>query len=157
MLTGRYLYNSDSAAAASVFTDRHQQYWYGTWTHIFNPAVLHEFRFTYGTRINHEMSKGLSQDWPTKLGLKGLPDDAFPQLAAAGFANLGAGTQERRQFPIRQYQLVSQTSWILSRHSLKFGAEMRPSMNYAIFRPTISGDSQSRHAVGNRHAAEGHE
>ena len=148
--TARYLYNSDNARALSVFpdpvadtktnTDRHQQYWYGTWIHIFSPAVLHELRFTYGTRINHEMSKGLDQGWPTKLGLKGLPDDAFPQFSAAGFTALGASTQERRQFPISQYQILSQTSWIRSRHSLKFGAEIRPSMNYEIFRPTISGD-----------------
>ena len=149
-LTVRYLYNSDNARASSVFpnpqtdtktdTARHQQYWYATWTRIFSPAVLHELRFTFGNRINHEQSKGLGQDWPSKLGLKGLPDDAFPQFAAAGFAAMGASTQERRQFPIRQTQLVSQTSWIRGRHSIKFGGEVRPSMNYEIFRPTISGD-----------------
>ena len=33
-------------------TDRHQQYWYATWTHIFSPAVLHEFRFTFGNRVS---------------------------------------------------------------------------------------------------------
>lgn len=149
-ITARYLYNSDNLRAASVFpnpvadiktdTDRHQQYWYGTWTHIFTPVVLHEFRVTYSNRINHERSKGLGQGWPAKLGLKGLPDDAFPRFSAAGFQVLGASTQERRQFPISQYQLVSQTSWVRGRHSLKFGGEMRPSMNYEIFRPSISGN-----------------
>jgi len=138
-VTARYLYNSDNGRAVSVFpdpvadtknnTDRHQQYWYGTWTHIFTPTLLHEFRFTFGNRINHEYSKGLGQNWPSKLGLKGLPDDAFPQFAAAGFTQLGASTQERRQFPIRQYQVVSHTSWIRSRHAVKFGGEARPAMN----------------------------
>ena len=149
-LTVRYLYNSDNARALSVFpnpvadtkndTDRHQQYWYGTWTHIFSPAVLHEFRFTFGNRINHERSKGLGQEWPSKLGLKGIPDDAFPRFSAAGFTAMGSSTHERRQFPIQQYQVVSQTSWIRGRHSVKFGGEIRPAMNYELFRPSISGD-----------------
>src|SRR5207247_3574151 len=118
-ITVRYLYNSDNARAASVFpepaadtktdNDRHQQYWYATWTHIFTPALLHEFRFTYGTRINHEMSKGLGQSWPSKLGLKGLPDDACTLFSAAGFTALGASTQERRHFPTRPHQLARQT------------------------------------------------
>jgi hypothetical protein len=149
-ITARYLYNSDNGRASSVFpnpvsdtktdTDRHQQYWYATWNHVFSPALLHELRFTFGTRINHEKSKGFGGEWPSKLGLQGIPDDAFPLFNAAGFVQLGAGTHERRQFPIRQYQFVSQTSWVRGRHTLKFGAEVRPSMNYEIFRPTISGN-----------------
>ncbi len=149
-ITARYLYNSDNTDGVSVFPNRaadtatdsrrHQQYWYGTWTHIFSPAILHEFRFTYGRRINHQYSRGMGQNWPSKLGLKGVPEDAFPRFAAAGFTALGASTQERRQFPIQQYHILSHTSWVRSRHSIKFGVEIRPSMNYEIFRPTISGD-----------------
>ncbi|MBI4873115.1 MAG: carboxypeptidase regulatory-like domain-containing protein [Acidobacteria bacterium] len=148
-ITARYLYNSDNTTGVSVFpnraadtagdTLRHQQYWYGTWTRIFTPALLHEFRITYGRRINHQLSRGFGGNWPSKLGIKGVPDDAFPQINAAGFTDLGAGTQERKQFPIQQYQLVSNASWILRRHAIKFGGEIRPSMNYEIFRPTISG------------------
>ena len=151
-VTGRYLYNSDNTDGVSVFPDRaadtatdtrrHQQFWYGTWTHIFTPALLHEFRFTYGHRINHEYSRGLGQNWPTRLGLKGVPDDAFPRFRATGFTNLGAGAHERKQFPIQQYHILSHTSWLRSRHSIKFGVEIRPSLNYEIFRPSISGDLQ---------------
>lgn len=148
-ITARYLYNSDNTNGRSIFpnrvadtvtdADRHQQFWYGTWTHIFSPAVLHEVRFTYGTRINHQYSRGLNGNWPSTLGLKGVPDDSFPHFAAAGFTALGSTSQDRQQFPIKQYQFVSNTSWIRDRHAIKFGGEMRPSYNYEIFRPTISG------------------
>jgi len=149
-VTARYLYNSDNTRGVSVYpnrvadpnldANRHQQFWYGTWTRIFSPAILHELRYTYGTRINHAYSRGLGGNWPSQLGLSGLPDDAFPQFGAAGFANLGSASQERRQFPIRQHQIVSNTSWIRNRHTFKFGGELRPSLNREIFRPSISGD-----------------
>ncbi|MBI3281280.1 MAG: TonB-dependent receptor [Acidobacteria bacterium] len=148
-LTARYIYNSDNTDGVSVFPNRaadtnadarrHQQFWYGTWTHIFSPALLQEIRFTYGNRIYHQYSRGFGEGWPSRLGLKGVPDDAFPRFSAAGFTALGAGTQERRQFPIQQYHILSHTSWVRGRHSLKFGAEIRPSMNYEIFRPSVSG------------------
>lgn len=148
-LTVRYMYNSDNTNGVSVYPNRaadptgdavrHQQYWYGTWAHIFTPALLHELRVTYGRRINHEISRGLGGGWPSKLGLKGLPDDAFPEMKAAGFVNLGDNTQDRQQLPIEQYDIVSNTSWVHGRHSVKFGAEIRPSMNHEIFRPSISG------------------
>ncbi len=148
-LTARYLYNSDNTSGVSIFpdraadtaadTERHQQYWYGTWTHIFTPAFLHELRFTYSNRINHQFSRGFGGNWPSKLGIKGVPDDFFPQIVATGFTNLGAGTQERNQFPIQQYQIVSNASWVHDRHTVKFGAEIRQSMNRETFRPSISG------------------
>jgi hypothetical protein len=52
---------------------------------------------------------------------------------------VGAANQERRQFPIEQYQIVNNLSWVRGKHSFKFGAEIRPSYNYEINRPTASG------------------
>lgn len=149
-ITARYLYNSDNTSGVSVYpnraadtaadTLRHQQYWYGTWTHIFTPAFLNELRYTYGRRINHQFSRGFGGQWPSALGLTGVPDDSFPRISAAGFVALGASTQERKQFPIQQHQIVSNASWVRGKHTFKFGGEIRPSLNYEIFRPSISGD-----------------
>jgi len=148
-ISARYMYNSDNASAASVYANpsadtvadnlRHQQYWYGTWTRILTPNLINEFRGTYGNRINHSHSKGLGENWPSKLGIKGVPDDAFPQFTPAGYANLGSGSQDRRQYPIEQYHFVNNTSWIRSKHSVKFGAEVRPSYNVETNRTLISG------------------
>ena len=78
-------------------------------------------------------------DWPSKIGIKGVPDNAFPQIIATGFTNLGSDAQERRQFPIEQYQFVENLSWVRGRHAMKFGAEVRPSRNYESNLPTASG------------------
>ncbi len=145
----RYMYNSDDTLNTSVFpnpaaetntdTKRHQQFWYGAWTRIVSPALINEFRFTYGNRINHAFAKGLGGGWPGKLGLRGVPDDAFPQFGASGYVNLGSSSQERQQFPIEQFQFVNNLSWIRGRHSWKFGMEARQSLNYEVNRPTASG------------------
>ncbi len=145
----RYLYNSDDrdftspfperAADTNTLARRHQHYFYAGYTRLIRPTVLNELRYTYSDRINHEQSFGLGGGWPAKLGLRGVPDDAFPTFTVAGFATLGAGTHERRQFPIRQHQLVDNLSITQGRHTLKAGVEVRPSFNFEVNRPSVSG------------------
>lgn len=149
-LTGRYIYNSDDVLNTSVFPEpgtetnndnkRHQQFWYGSWTRVFTGSLVNELRFTYGNRVNHAYAKGLGGNWPSKIGIKGVPDDAFPRIAATGFTDFGSNNQERRQFPIQQYQMVNNFSWLRGRHALKFGGELRSSYNYEVNRPSASGD-----------------
>ncbi len=148
-VSGRYLYNSDDTSLTSVFPERgadtdniairHQNYFYGSWTRTITSSLVNDFRMTYSNRVNHAQSLGLGQPWPTRLGLRGVPDGAFPQFSAAGFTAIGSGNQERRQFPIEQYQFVNNLSWIRGTHSFKLGAEIRPSTNYEVNRPTPSG------------------
>ncbi len=145
----RYLYNSDDREYTTVFPNkvaetntpafRHQNYYYLGWTHVFSPTVINEFRYTYSNRINDERSYGLGEPWPSRLGLKGVPDGAFPQFNVAGVTALGAGTHQRAQFPIEQNQYVNNLSMSRGRHSLKMGAEFRQSLNYEENRPSISG------------------
>lgn len=145
----RYLYNSDNLGFTSVFPDiaaetltpalRHQNYFYGAYTRVISPTIVNEVRYTFADRINHEQSFGLGGDYPAQLGLTGVPGGAFPQFNVTGVTVLGAATHERRQFPIRQHQLVNNLSVTRGRHSLKFGAEWRPSFNYEVNRPSISG------------------
>jgi hypothetical protein len=148
-ISGRYLYNSDDTAPTSVFSEpgadtiggtvRHQNYFYGSWTRTFTPSVVNDFRMTYSNRVNHAYALGLGGNWASTFGLRGVPDGAFPNFAAAGYTALGSSSQERRQFPIEQYQIVNNLSWVRGKHTLKFGGEVRPSMNYEINRPTAAG------------------
>jgi hypothetical protein len=148
-ITGRYLYNSDNQFETSVFPEpaadtvtdalRHQNYFYVGYTRTFGSAWINEVRYTYSDRINHTVSPGLGGGWPTTLGLRGVSDEAFPRITIAGMAALGAATHERRQFPIRQHQFVDTLSYVRGRHALKTGAEVRPSFNYEVNRPSISG------------------
>src|SRR6266545_2315626 len=98
-----------------------------------------DHNFTERDRFNHETSFGLGEPWPSRLGLKGAPDGAFPQINVAGVTTLGAGTHERRQLPIQQRQFVNNLTVTRGRHALKMGAELRESLNFEINRPSISG------------------
>ncbi len=148
-LTFRYLYNSDDVLNTSVFPEpaadtlsdtlRHQHYTYLSYNRIFTPTLLNELRFNYGNRINWAITKGVGGGWPTKLGIKGVSDNAFPQINVTGLQGLSSGAQERRQFPIQQYQIVNNLSWVKNRHSMKFGFEWRPSLNFETNLPTVSG------------------
>jgi hypothetical protein len=145
----RYMYNSDNldftpiladiAASTDVRALRHQNFYYATYTRVINPTVVNEARFTFGDRINHTQSYGLNGGWPSQLGLRGVPDDAFPRINVAGMAALGASGQERRQFPIRQFQYIDNLSWNFGRHMLKAGVEFRRSNNYEVNRQSVSG------------------
>jgi hypothetical protein len=145
----RYLYNSDNLGFTSVFPIlaaetntaalRHQNYFYVGYTRVVSPTIINEMRYTYSNRINHEQSYGLGEPWPSRLGLRGVPDEAFPQITVAGITTVGAGTHERRQLPIEQHQFVNNISITRGRHALKAGVEIRPSFNFEINRPSVSG------------------
>jgi len=119
--------------------DRRAFSYLASYMHNFSAAMINDFRFNWQPRRFHSISLGLGEGWPTKLGLRGVQDLAFPTVAAAGYTNLGAGTHERIQIPIHDSHLVNAVSWFKGSHSLRFGGEIRLSRNVDDFRPAISG------------------
>ncbi len=148
-LTGRYFFNggptrnssvyADPAADSRTGADNSQHYVYGSWTRTISASTVNDLRFTYIRRSFHSISAGLGGGYPTKLGLKGVPDNAFPQFTAAGFSNLGTNAQERQQYPIEQHQVVDNVTKIVASHTLKFGVEARRSRNHEFNLQTVSG------------------
>ncbi|MGH9665588.1 MAG: hypothetical protein ACRD9L_14280, partial [Bryobacteraceae bacterium] len=120
----------------------HVSIYHAAWTHVFGPAKVNDLRFEYGNRLNHTQVAGTGQDYAAKLGLQRVPANAFPNFAPAGYTGLGSTGQERRQYPIVQYQLVDDYSWILGKHAIKFGGEMRRSRDHEVNLPTPSGSFQ---------------
>ena len=107
-------------------------------THNVTPNLFTDIRFSFAHRIWHRRSAGLGSDIVDRIGLKGVPAEAFPAIRITGVAALG-NSGERRQFPIRQQQFVNNWTWIRGSHILKFGGELRRSRNYEINRPIIAG------------------
>src|SRR5260370_36200024 len=60
--------------------------------HNFTSSLLNDFRYEWQPRHFYNLSLGLGQGWPDKLGLKGVSSRAFPRVTAAGFSHLGPGT-----------------------------------------------------------------
>jgi hypothetical protein len=140
-LTGRFIYTSDNETAVSVYPVpaadptqdpiRHQKFYYGAWTRILSAAKVNDLRVTIEDRFFHNSPKGFGGDWVDKLGLRGVPNQAFPALNATGFVGLGQ-PQDRLQFPIRQFQFSDNFNWIHGRHAVKFGGEGRRMSNTDI-------------------------
>ena len=107
--------------------------------HNFSPTVVNDFRFNYQPRRFHNASRGLGEGWPTKLGLKGVDDRAFPRVNVTGFSSLGATTHERIQMPIRDTHIVDAVSAFRGAHSLRFGGELRLVRNVDEFYQFVAG------------------
>ncbi|HTM51196.1 MAG TPA: carboxypeptidase regulatory-like domain-containing protein [Bryobacteraceae bacterium] len=145
----RYLRNSDNRFNASIYpeaaaetvtdTPADQSYLFASWTRTVSPSVVNDLRFNYGTRGADARSKGLDGNWPSKIGLRGVPEDAFPQVSAAGFAGLGAGTHRRYSRPFTNLQFVDNVSWIRGHHAFKAGGDVRQSGVTDWLRQSISG------------------
>lgn len=146
----RYIFTNGSSSNKSVYPNKgadpyqpsisQDNIGYAQWIHTLSPSLVNDLRFAFETRINHQLSDGVGGDYPTKLGLDGVSNNAFPYIAPAGFSPLGSTGQERRQYPINQYQLVDDVSWLLGRHSIKVGAEVLRSMDHEVNLSTASGD-----------------
>jgi len=145
----RYIFLNGSSSNRSVYptkgADPYQpsvsqdNIGYAQWIHTLSPTIVNDLRFTFETRNNHQLSDGVGGEYPTRLGLTGVSNNAFPYIAPAGFSPLGSTGQERRQYPINQYQLVDDVSWLRGRHSIKIGAEIRRSMDHEVNLSTASG------------------
>jgi outer membrane receptor protein involved in Fe transport len=143
------VYPLNGAGDPTNYALNQTQYAYSSWTHVLNPTQVNDLRFTFNDRVFHNLSEGLGGDYPSKLGLQGVPDTAFPQFSPSGYSGLGASQQERLQDPIQQEQIVDNFSWTRGRHALKFGFEARRSFNQDILMSSVSGSfSFSPQATG---------
>jgi hypothetical protein len=148
-ITGRYMFNRDNTNVISpfpdpgpdptTFNDANQKSGVVDWIHSINPSTVNDFRVNIASRVAHAMSAGVGGGYPEKLGLKGVSNNAFPNIQTAGMTAMGNTNQERQQYPIDQQQFVENISTLRGRHSLKAGFELRRSRNFEINLPTASG------------------
>ena len=94
--------------------------------YVFSPSLVNQFLLGYSRRFRTEASNGLGQDWPQKLGLKGVANTTFPCIKFIGtdyqdiLNNCGDS-----QFADNVYQVNDSVSLVRGKHTLKFGGELR--------------------------------
>ncbi len=133
------VYPNGGAGNTASWADRWAMRIFATWVHTISSTQVNDFRFAYNDRLYHQESAGLGGNYPSKLGVKGVSDNAFPQFSPAGFSGLGSGSQERVENPIRTWQYIDTYSWNRGRHAIKFGGEVRRSFHGDIQLKTGSG------------------
>ncbi len=109
------------------------------WIRNFRPTVINDLRFNWQPRFFNFLSTGLGDGWPTRLGLRGVDDRAFPRVNSNGYAALGNDNHERIQQPIWDMHIVDGLSWFRGKHAYKIGGEYRWGRNVDIANGQISG------------------
>ncbi len=94
--------------------------------YTFTPSVLNHFLMGFSRRWRGELSNGIGQNWPSKLGLTGVQNTTFPCIKFHGtpydsvLNNCGDS-----QFADNVFQFADAVSWVRGKHNLKFGGELR--------------------------------
>ncbi|HWB99158.1 MAG TPA: TonB-dependent receptor [Bryobacteraceae bacterium] len=108
-------------------------------THIFSPRVVNEFRAGYtrlrSERLQFNSTENLSQE----IGLPGIPytsgNGGLPRFDISGLTSFGSSTyQPTREFE-NVFHFIDNVSVVSGRHTMKFGAEWKPIVNFSILQP----------------------
>ena len=111
-------------------------------THIFSPRIINEFRAGY-TRLRTERLQFNSGDnLSAQIGIPGVPytqgNGGLPRFdisGAGGVQSFGSATyQPTREFE-NVFHFIENVSVIKGRHTMKFGAEWKPIVNFSILQP----------------------
>jgi hypothetical protein len=98
------------------------------WT--INAHWLNHFGFGYNRLLNSNNSASFGQDWPSKIGLNGVAETTFPQIAFTGTTVQGGsltqlGRSNAGNEPNGSYIVQNDTTWIHGAHNIRFGVEVR--------------------------------
>ena len=124
----------------------------GSWITNIRPALINDFRFSYGNRYNLVEAAGTTSGKNKEFGIKGVDQERFARITVTGYSTLGIATAQKRiQTPILTQQIVDTLTWVKGRHQIKTGFEFRYSRNQDVNTPTGGGVF----AFGNRATGEG--
>ena len=100
-------------------------------TRTFSSSIVNEFRFGHNRFFNtFGRELALVRDVVSELGIPGLvapPPEAWgiPEISILGFSGFGDSTEGPYTNRNRVYEFSDNVSWMLGRHSLRFGGAMR--------------------------------
>ena len=99
-----------------------------TYTHIFAPTVINEFRGALTRLGSHERNFNSGHDYTAELGLPSTVQDSFytgyPRVVSRDYATLGDSSNVPNQAIVNVYQWGDTLTWVRKQHLLKFGGEI---------------------------------
>ncbi len=113
-----------------------------SWTHLFSPPVVNEFRLGYN-RVNAQRLQLNSDKTSEQIlgypgGFPGVPNvpqnGGLPQMYFSDMSTIGSPTFLPSHEIQNTYSLLDNLSWTRGKHSLKFGTEIRTE-EFTIFQP----------------------
>ncbi len=99
-----------------------------TYTRVFGPALVNEFRVGFVRMRDHEQSNYAGQNIDSQLGLPAAvaPPQlfGFPSFTVLNLATVGDSTSLPLDFTVNNYEAADSVSWVHGRHLLKFGGDV---------------------------------
>jgi len=125
--SGNFLNNARSVAIAE--------------THIFTPRVVNEIRLGYNRNRSERLQFNSDKNLSAQFGIPGIPFSAnnggLPQFSISDLTSFGSSEYQPTVEVQNVYQFVEALSWVTGRHTLKFGADIRPRVDFTILQPPV--------------------
>ena len=93
-------------------------------THTFTPSLVLDLRYAGSNRTNEVHGAGYGSQVVKKIGLKGVPEESFPDTTIAGIQAIG-NSRNTFNYPVPQHQVVGSLTVVRGNHFFKFGGEVR--------------------------------
>jgi hypothetical protein len=97
------------------------------YTRTVSPSILNELDFSILRQDRSIQHESVGGNWPEKLGLKGVDQEAFPAFQPSGYAALGAVTIPYRKSTGQAYLVSETVNYTHGSHFVKAGGSYRRS------------------------------
>ena len=118
----------------------------GSETHIFNPNLVNEFRFSYNWGSFSNLQENANTNESATLGLGGIPFGAgfpenggLPSVTVSGIQAFGTHGFDPSIKKQNLYQILDNVTKIVGNHSLKFGVAFQSIRSSSLSPPTSRG------------------
>jgi hypothetical protein len=110
------------------------------WTHIFSQRLVAEARVGYNRLAIFRLHEDRDRDVVNALGIGGLPDvgktpfnNGSPEIRVTGYSLIGGPTNLTNGRHDNTYHYIGNLTWILDKHTLKGGADIRRFLYNSFF------------------------
>lgn len=98
------------------------------WTHVLSPTMINDLRGSVTLYEFQLVPDGLGVDYASQLGLPSFASEEalrFPTITVRNFTGLGGNDAIPLFRKENTFQIVEQFNWIVGRHTVKAGADIR--------------------------------
>jgi len=110
-------------------------------THIFTPRLINELRLGYTQNESDRLQFNSTVNESAQLGIPGIPfasnNGGLPQFGVGGLSSFGSAEYQPTVEKQAIEQLIDSLTLIRGRHTIKFGAELKPRVNFSILQPPV--------------------
>jgi Carboxypeptidase regulatory-like domain len=112
-----------------------------TETHIFTPRIVNELRLGYNRNRSGRLQFNSDKNLSAQFGIPGVPfgptNGGLPQFSIGDLTSFGSSEFQPTVEIQNVYQIIDSLSWVKGQHTLKFGGELKPIVNFSILQPPV--------------------